>query len=69
MRSCRTTLNELKKRLTFCDKVEAKCAGHQRGSPLRYVESDFLNIGTVWPSTLKTSSIPVHLASINQERE
>ena len=47
MRAGRTTLNELKKRLIFCDKVEAKCAGHQRGSPLRYVENDFLNMGTV----------------------
>lgn len=30
---------------------------------------NFLHMGTVWPSELKTFSIPVHLAGINQERE
>ena len=55
--------------LTLCDKVEAECTGYQRGSPLWYVESDFLIRGTVWLLRLITSSIPVHLAGINQERE
>ena len=55
--------------LTFSDIVEAKCTGHQRRSSLRYVESGFLIIDTVWPSELKAFSIPVHLACINQERE
>ena len=55
--------------LTLSDIVEAKCTGHQRRSSLRYVESGFLIIDTVWPSELKTFSIPVHLACVNQKRE
>ena len=55
--------------LTLPDIVEAKCTGYQRRSSLRYVESGFLAIDTVGPSKLKTFSIPVHLACIDQERE
>ena len=55
--------------LTRSDIVEAKCTGHQRRSSLWYVENGFLIIDTVWSSELKTFSIPVHLACINQERE
>ncbi len=54
--------------LTLPHKVEEKCAGHRRGGPLRYVKSDF-GERSVQLSRLRESSVPVHLAGIDQERE
>lgn len=49
--------------LTLSHEVEAKCTGHQRGGPLRYVKSNFVDIGTDFSGSVHTVSQFTLLAS------